>query len=308
MSLLPGTESADSAVEGVRFRVTRAGTAKTATSTSAGRSAGTSAGAPAALLLHGVPQTGAMWRGLLPELANDRLVVAPDLKGLGASEVVGPYDTATLVRELAALVLHEVDGRVDVVGHDWGGYLAIALAAERPDLVRRLVVVSAPYRRIGLLHAWHLPLFALPMLPEVAFALGGRELVRRMLRYCWRAPGELDREVLEHYATAYADPARVQAMLAYYRAALRGRLAAAIGQRQPGPSPAQPTPARPSPERALVLWGALDPVLPLAIGESVMRDLGPGAQFVTLPGVGHLPLEEAPHVAVPVIADFLRAA
>lgn len=306
MNLLPGADAQDVAVGGVRFRLHRSGAAS-----------GSPATTPT-LLLHGVPQTAAIWRELLPALAVDRVVLAPDLKGLGASEVAAPYDVPTLVRELAALILHEVDGPVDVVGHDWGGSLAIALAGARPDLVRRLVVISAPFRKIDFRRAPHLLLFALPVLPELLFGLGGRDLVRRLIGYAWVAQPALPRAVGEHYAAAYADPARVEAMLGYYRAAMRGKVAeglrrgvraAMLRDRGAGPPPAIASAgaSRAAPEPALVLWGAADPVLPLPVGEAVVRDLGPGTRFVTLPGVGHFPLEEAPEVAVPAIAEFLRA-
>ena len=199
------------AVDGVRFVVDRSDPPRRRRTTPA-------------LLLHGVPETRAMWRPLAEELARDRIVLAPDLKGLGESEVRGPYDIPTLVRELAALVLHEVDGRVDVVGHDWGGSLALALALKRPDLVRRLVVINAPYKYIDFAHAWHMPLFALPLIPEAVFALGGRSVAGWMLDRGWRSTTPIDPELREQYAAAYSDPRRVAAMLAYYRAAIRGRL------------------------------------------------------------------------------------
>jgi hypothetical protein len=58
-------------------------------------------------------------------------------------------------------------------------------------------------------------------------------------------------------------------------------------------------------EQALVLWGALDPVLPISTGESVVRDLGADCVMVTVPGVGHFVLEEAPDVVTTVLLDFL---
>jgi pimeloyl-ACP methyl ester carboxylesterase len=297
---LPGAECRQVAVEGVRLRVYRAG--PQAVSLGA-------AGRPV-LLLHGIPQTAAVWRSLLPALAADRVVVAPDLKGLGGSEVAGPYDVPTLVRELAALALHEVDGEFDLVGHDWGGSLALALAATRPDLVRRVVVINAPYRYIDYRRAAYIPFFALPAVPELAFALGGRDLVRRMIRHAWCTDPPLDRETLEHYAAAYTDPARISAMLGYYRAAVRGRLRTVPGQlrrRAAGRRrPVEETRLR-SPERTLVLWGAADPVLPVSVGEAVVRDLGADVELVSLPGVGHFVPEEAPGLAREIIEAFLTS-
>jgi pimeloyl-ACP methyl ester carboxylesterase len=283
------------AVEGVRFVLDRGEPSRPRRTTPA-------------LLLHGVPETRAMWEPLATHLARDRIVIAPDLKGLGESEARGPYDIPTLVRELAALALHEVDGRVDVVGHDWGGSLALALALARPDLVRRLVVINAPYRYIDFSHAWHIPLFALPVVPDAIFALGGRGIVTWMLDRGANRPIDADRR--ERYADAYADRERVTAMLAYYRASVRGYLkrAARHGwQRFRGDDNAQPSsgPA-PRPESTLVIWGAEDPALPLPVGEAVVRDLGTSAHMVTLPGVGHFSVDEASDDVVELVASFLR--
>jgi epoxide hydrolase 4 len=235
-------------------------------------------------------------------LAKDRLVLAPDLKGLGGSEIGGPYDVPTLVRELAALVLHEVDGPVDVVGHDWGGVLALALAAARPDLVRRLVVINAPYRKINLVRAFHIPLFSLPGLPEVVFRIRGRGIVDAMLKLAWKSETPLEPEVRDRYIAAYAAPQRVSAMLGYYRASTRRQLAQLRRRRTADRSGPPPTGLG-----RLILWGAADPVMTMAIAESVCRDLGPAAELVALPGVGHFPLEEAPEDSVRIICRFLDA-
>ncbi len=296
VSLAPA-ESRFVAAEGVRFHLWRADPKRHRRTTPT-------------LLLHGVPQTAICWRAMVPELAKDRIVLAPDLKGLGESEMRGPYDVATMVDELAALVLHEVDGPVDVVGHDWGGVLALRLAGARPDLVRRLVVINAPYHDIDVRRAPHVPAFAVPFLPEVAFRLSGERLVRYMLRMPWRTDPPLPQEIEEHYVAAYADPHRTEAMLSYYRAAARPAAVRAVRKlarraaRRPQPARA---PSRIRVERSLVLWGAADPVLPISVGEAVVRDLGANCSMVTLPGVGHFAPEEAPTTVVPTVAEFLRA-
>ena len=94
----------------------------------------------AALLLHDVAGELGDWDALAGELDRAALAVSP--KGLGASEDRDPYTGDALAGELAALVLHAVDGPVDVVGHGTGATLAWNLAARRPDLVRRVVLIS----------------------------------------------------------------------------------------------------------------------------------------------------------------------
>ncbi len=251
------------------------------------------------LLLHGVPETSSVWRDVIPALAHGRRVLAPDLPGLGGSTYSGAYDVPSLVAQLAALIEAEGGGPVDVVGHDWGGSLALGLAGARPDLVGRLCVANAPYREVSLLRAAHIPFFALPFAPELLFRLGGRRVVDLMLRLAWKASTPLDPERRSEYEAAYTDPERVTAMLGYYRAAARPKLVAALRREATAGAP------RVDAEKMLVLWGALDPVLPIGVGESVVRDLGPACEMVTVPGAGHFVIEEATEVVVKVLSAFL---
>ncbi len=257
------------------------------------------AGSTPVLLLHGVPETSSCWRDVAPRLAAGRRVLAPDLPGLGGSAYPGPYDVPSLVAQLAALVDAEVPGgRIDVVGHDWGGSLALALAGARPDLVRRIVVANAPFRSVPL-RALHIPLLSLPVLPEVVFRLGGRRVVGAMLDLGWRSSTPLDGERRAEYEAAYTTRSVLHAMLGYYRQVTRPRLAAAVRRSTPRGTP------RVRAEQALVLWGALDPVLPISTGESVVRDLGADCVMVTVPGVGHFVVEEAAETVTQVLLDFL---
>ncbi|MFN2625661.1 MAG: alpha/beta fold hydrolase, partial [Mycobacteriales bacterium] len=289
---MPRADERYVAAGGVRFHVWRADPARKRRTTPV-------------LLLHGLPETALAWRDLLPALAVDRTVIAPDLKGLGASEVRPPYDSQTLAAELAALLLHEVDGEVDVVGHDWGGSLALTLAGQRPELVRRLVVINAPFRHLNLLRAAHVPLLSLPALPEIAFRLAGDQLVRGAFRLGWKS-GVAPADVVAAYVDAYTSADRVAAMLSYYRSATRPRLVRFARLAARGGDRVVPPP-RVRVDRSLVVWGAADPVLPLSVGESVVRDLGAGSTMVTLPGVGHFVPEEAPDIVAATVGDFLRA-
>jgi pimeloyl-ACP methyl ester carboxylesterase len=264
------------------------------------REEGTGSGVPV-LLLHGVPQTSSVWRDVAPLLAEGRRVLAPDLPGLGGSSYTGPFDVPSLVAQLAALVEAEVGGPVDVVGHDWGGSLALGFAGARPDLVRRLCVANAPFRQVPLHRAVHIPLFSLPVAPELLFRLGGRRIVDAMFAIGWKAATELDQERRSEYRAAYTEPAKVGAMLSYYRAATRPKVVAALKREKPAGSP------RVAAEKMLVLWGALDPVLPVSTGESVVRDLGADCVMVTVPGAGHFVIDEAPKVVADVLLDFLAA-
>jgi pimeloyl-ACP methyl ester carboxylesterase len=263
------------------------------------REEGSGSGTPV-LLLHGVPETSSVWRDVAPKLATGRRVLAPDLPGLGGSSYAGPFDVPSLVDQIAALIESEAPGAVDVVGHDWGGSLALGLAGQRPELVRRLVVANAPFRHVPLHRALHIPLFALPAVPELIFRLGGRRVVDTMLALAWKSSTPLDEDRRAEYEAAYTDPEKVSAMLAYYRAAARPRVKALLTRTALEGSP------RVKVDKSLVLWGALDPVLPIGTGESVVRDLGADCVMVTVPGAGHFVIEEATAVVTDVLLDFLR--
>lgn len=254
------------------------------------------------LLLHGVPQTSTVWRDVAPALAaQGRRVLAPDLPGLGGSTYSGPYDVPSVSKQLVALLETEVgDQRVDVVGHDWGGSLALGLTGAFPERVRRLAVANTVFRHVNLLRAPHIPFFAVPGAPELLFRLGGARVVDTMLRLGWKSDVVLDPEAKAEYIAAYSEPEKVSAMLGYYRAAARPKLAAALRL-----GPPHDAPPRVKAEEMLVLWGAADGVLPVSVGESIVKDLGASCAMVTIPGAGHFVIEEAPDVVRETLTRFL---
>ena len=253
------------------------------------------------LLLHGVPETASCWRDVAPAFAGRR-VLAPDLPGLGGSTYSGPYDVPSVVAQVAALLDAEVDGPVDLAGHDWGGIIALGLAGLRPDLVRRLAVINAPYRQSApLWRASYVVFFSLPVLPEAAFALAGRRIVDLMLTVGWGPGPTLDPERRAEYEAAYFSRTAVRAMLGYYRAVARPTR----GARRPGAALAAVMPDVHVPG-TVVVWGAGDPALPVSVGEAAVRDLGADTRMVTIPGAGHFVVEEAPEAVAEVLVDAFR--
>ncbi|MDT7744340.1 MAG: hypothetical protein QOE59_3418 [Actinomycetota bacterium] len=101
--------------------------------------------APAVVLLHGFPQHWYVWRALITSLATTHRVVALDLRGAGWSDAPRTgYSTDDRVRDVLAVLDEPAIPRADLVGHDWGGWLAFRMALDHPGRVRRLVAISTP--------------------------------------------------------------------------------------------------------------------------------------------------------------------
>lgn len=104
-------------------------------------------GAPV-LLIHGSGpgvSAWANWRGLIPVLSRDRMVVAPDMVGFGYTERPAGvrYELATWVDQMSALLETLGLDQVDLVGNSFGGAVSLAFAAKHPERVRRLVLMGA---------------------------------------------------------------------------------------------------------------------------------------------------------------------
>jgi pimeloyl-ACP methyl ester carboxylesterase len=105
-------------------------------------------GARRALLLHGFPEAAFVWDEVMQRLRGRVHCVAPNLRGYERSSApleVEAYRAKHLMADIAALI-EQQGAPIDLlVGHDWGGALAWNLAALRPELMRRLLIINAPH-------------------------------------------------------------------------------------------------------------------------------------------------------------------
>ena len=105
-------------------------------------------GLPKALLLHGFPEAAFAWDEILLRLDGIVQATAPNLRGFADSSAPADpkaYRARHLVADLVALIEHQGAPLDLLVAHDWGGALAWNLAAQRPELIKRLLIINAPH-------------------------------------------------------------------------------------------------------------------------------------------------------------------
>jgi pimeloyl-ACP methyl ester carboxylesterase len=161
----------------------------------------------------------------MPALAERYTVIAPDLRGLGdSSRPLTGYDKQTVARDVWRLVNGKLGhNRFFLVGHDWGGPTAYALATQQPQAIRRLAILDVvipgdggDFSQGG--RRWHHQFHMTPDLPEALTA--GREDVYlawfyRTFAYRPDAVGEDD---LKEYLRTYRQPGAMRAGFSFYRA------------------------------------------------------------------------------------------
>ncbi|MDO8904743.1 alpha/beta fold hydrolase [Hydrogenophaga sp.] len=188
---------------------------------------------PPLLLLHGHPQSMAMWHRILPALAGRFTVVLMDLRGYGDSTrpAPGPQHTAHSKREMArdaiAVMAHHGFDRFDVLAHDRGARVAHRLAADHPKAVRRLMLLDiAPtlsmYEQTTEAFArayWHwFFLIQTGPLPEALIASDPVRYVRSVMGNRHAGLAAFDADALAEYERCVALPGTAVSICEDYRA------------------------------------------------------------------------------------------
>jgi pimeloyl-ACP methyl ester carboxylesterase len=257
------------------------------------------------VLLHGWPQTWYEWRHLIPVLAQTYRVIAPDLRGWGATErPAGGFDIATAAADVRNLLDHLGVDRTHVIGHDWGTPIGYHLSATTPDRVASFVALEASIPGAGgedLLNfagawnpLWFFPFLATPDLPQQLLA--GREdlffawILRQMAR---NTPDALTDTDLAVYVEAYRDADAIRTTCAYYANTWRSAEQISAAAQHPLTMP------------VLAVAGER------SLGQHMLdfvRRLAPDADGVILPGCGHLIPEERPAELAELVTGFLAKA
>jgi pimeloyl-ACP methyl ester carboxylesterase len=252
---------------------------------------------PALILIHGYAETSLMWRPIIPALAERFTVIAPDLPGIGDSDI--PSDGLDM--KSAAIRIHDLVKSLgiqkeEVVGHDIGLMVAYAYAAQFPAEVTKLVLMDAFLPGVqgweavyNNSHIWHFRFNG----PTPEALVKGRE--RAYFDYFWNDfAADKTHSIPEAarlvYAAAYARPGRMHAGWAYFVSFLQAAKDFAQLSQTKLTMP------------VLSIGG--DKANGVALGEQV-KLVATDATVIVLKNTGHWLLEESPKETTAALEKFL---
>ncbi len=245
---------------------------------------------PPVLLVHGFGSSLHTWEAWEPLLADRFRLIRMDLPGFGLTgpDPSGDYSDERSIAVLEALMDRLGVGRAAVLGSSMGGRIAWRLAAARPGRVERLVLM-APDGFASFGRTYNKAPERLPWLMRLLPYSAPKPLLRRTMQNAYAVDGALSDEVLQRYHAMLLAPG-------VRRAILERSLQTVLLP----PEPILATIRAPT----LLLWGELDRAVPARHAEDYLRALG-DARAVVLPGVGHVPMEEAPEASARALREFL---
>ena len=238
-----------------------------------------------AVLVHGVPETSALWDGLVPLLGRDDIVTL-QLPGFGCPRPDGFGATKEEYVDWLIGELEAIDGPIDLLGHDWGGGFVVRVVSLRPDLVRSWISDAAGLGDIEF--EWH-DFAKIWQTPEEGEKFWSDQLA---------TPVEERAGIFELFGLSHDTAVKLAGMvdqtmagciLPLYRSAMTVGVEWAPDFHD-------------IPKPGLVLGATEDAFLALDKAEAGAKRAG--ARFELLPGLGHWWMLQDPGVAAPIIKDF----
>jgi pimeloyl-ACP methyl ester carboxylesterase len=252
------------------------------------------------VLLHGWPETWYAWHKVMPALAKNYTVIAPDLRGLGdSSKPTTGYDGKTVAEDIHQLVTQLGFETIFLVGHDIGTQIAYSYAAVHPAEVERLVVMDLTipgFAPPGITPRWWFLFHQTPDVPEALVQGKEMEYLSWHLRGLAYNPAAITQEAINEYVSKYSAPGGMRAGFEYYRDFPEDAI-----QNQNYSQTKLTMPV-------LALGASYIPVLggnitmPTII--SGMQQLAENVQGIKVPNSGHFIAEEQPQFVINQLSDF----
>jgi pimeloyl-ACP methyl ester carboxylesterase len=255
------------------------------------------------VLIHGWPETWYAWHKVMPALAKNYTVIAPDLRGLGdSSKPPTGYDGKTAAEDIHQLVTQLGFKSIFLVGHDIGSFVVYPYAAEHPTEVRRLVVMEIPPPGFfpppqvnGGPPLWWIILHQTPDVPEAL--VQGKEMTYLSWFFNNLAynPAAITPEAINEYVSKYSAPGAMRAGFEYYRAMPQDAIQNENYSKTNLTMPVMALGAGHIP----AFGGMANPT-----AEYGMKILAQNVTGITVPNSGHFIQEEQPQFVIEQLAKF----
>ena len=255
------------------------------------------------VLLHGWPETWYTWRHVMPALAKNYTVIAPDLRGLGdSSKPPTGYDGKTVAEDIHQLVTQLGFNTIFLVGHDIGAFVVYPYAAAHPMEVKRLVVMEVPPPITGFFPPPSTPLWWIifhqtPDVPEALVQGKEMEYLSWFYQNLAYNPAAITQADINEYVSHYSAPGGMRAGFEYYRAipqdAIQNENYSKTNLTMP----------------VLALGAGYIPAFggnPNTAAENGMKMLAQNVTGIIVPNSGHFIQEEQPDVVVKLLNNFFR--
>jgi pimeloyl-ACP methyl ester carboxylesterase len=176
------------------------------------------------VLLHGYPQSWYEWRQIMPALAKNYTVIAPDLRGFGdSSKPITGYDGNTTAEDIYQLVSQLGYNNIFLAAHDVGAQTAYSYAAAHPNNVSKLVLMDFPFPgflppAFGQNGPWWFAFYQTPDIPETLIDGKEREYISWFMKGLAYNPSAISEEAIEVFANHAKAPGGLRASFEHFRA------------------------------------------------------------------------------------------
>ena len=176
------------------------------------------------VLLHGYPQSWYEWRHIMPALAKNYTVIAPDLRGFGdSSRPLTGYDGNTTAEDIYQLVSQLGFSNIFLVAHDVGAQTAYSYAAAHPSNVSKLVLMEFPFPgflppEVGGNGPWWWGFYQTPDVPELLIEGKEREYLSWFIKGLAYNPSAITEEDIDVFASYAMAPGGLRSQFEHFRA------------------------------------------------------------------------------------------
>ncbi|MGB2691923.1 MAG: alpha/beta fold hydrolase [Thermodesulfobacteriota bacterium] len=257
------------------------------------------------VMLHGDPTWGYLWRKFIPSVSETKRVIVPDHMGMGKSSVPKepyPYLLKHHISNLEQLILNLKLSGITLVLHDWGGPVGMGFAIRHPELIKRIVIMNT-----WAFAQW--PGGELPRLLEIirsekgeSFVLEKNGYVKRALLGTANYPDNYSSDVLETYLAPFPTPESRLALLCWSRDITYDER----DKSYPDMEEIEKNLTLFSEIPVLIIWGMLDPVLPVTVLEKWLS-IYPHAKVCKIEDASHFLQDDTPEKVITELNKFLSS-